>query len=415
MRIAGLILLGRVLLDFVYFYVISDRWEFLGFTKEPDMGFEIISLFILFFFSLLIRPRNPRASDYFIVFLILGIMIPAGTMVALGGRSFYFYFMINISTMLVWLISRLPLLYIPTLRNGCELWIAISIICFLMAPFILIFNGGWSLLNFDFSRIYEFREAGKDLVSGPMAYLLVWGYKVFGVFLIVYSVHKRYFTLAVLFSFGQILIFGMTNHKALLFYPVLALLMLIVYERHLSVGVLIKGFCALIVGSFILLTVSNIESPTSWFVLRVLMMTSLNHFDFYEFISANQFTWFSNSVLARWIEYPYSEPIPNIIGFGRWREGAENFANTGFLASGYMHMGLSGMLFYSCIVGVIFWLIDSMLQHSRLAPVGFAMFSVPVYELMNADLGSLFLTHGMLVGMLGVWLLSKRNTYVRSL
>jgi len=138
-------------------------------------------------------------------------------------------------------------------------------------------------------------------------------------------------------------------------------------------------------------------------------MTSLNHYDYYEFINANGFTWFSNSVLSGWIEYPYSESIPNIIGFGRWGAGKENFANTGFLASGYMHMGLFGMLFFSCIVGVVFWLVDSMLQTSKLAAVGFAMFSIPVWVSVNADLGTVMLTHGMFVGTLGVWLLSAGN------
>jgi hypothetical protein len=122
----------------------------------------------------------------------------------------------------------------------------------------------------------------------------------------------------------------------------------------------------------------------------------------------------SNSVFSFFIDYPYNSQPPFVIG--AYLGFPEQAANTGFLATSFMHFGYVGMILFSVIVGAILRTIDSLALTSNL-PIWFvlSLVVVPFFALQNsADLGTALLTHGLVLSLVILWLFSSdRSRHAR--
>lgn len=134
------------------------------------------------------------------------------------------------------------------------------------------------------------------------------------------------------------------------------------------------------------------------------------NFVYLEFFSTNDFIYWSNSVLKYFIDYPYELSATHVIGeyLGNPRMGA----NTGFIGSGYMQMGLVGIITYTIIITILLTLINSFKNLPN-----WLLNSVIVIPLISvfsgSDLPTSFLTHGVIVSTLLLWLLNSNYTNLK--
>jgi len=114
----------------------------------------------------------------------------------------------------------------------------------------------------------------------------------------------------------------------------------------------------------------------------------------------------SNSVLAAASPYPYPDTVPVLIGWTY--AGVEIGANAGWMADAYAQFGAGGMVAFSVILAVFLRILDGVSAGvpRRLAT---AIVAVPAMALVNSGLLTVLLTHGFLLGVLVLWLLSNRQ------
>ena len=119
--------------------------------------------------------------------------------------------------------------------------------------------------------------------------------------------------------------------------------------------------------------------------------------------------YWSNSITAAFVDYPYDLNPAELIG--RYM-GTDSHANNSFLATGYMHAGIAGIVIYGIVVGLLFRIIDSLAYKGVPAWVAVASIIVPSQSLLvGADLPTAVLTHG--IGMSLVILFLLRSTASR--
>lgn len=205
----------------------------------------------------------------------------------------------------------------------------------------------------------------------------------------------------------QIFFFGITSHKATLFYPGLALMVYAFFRSNDKLKLVPLAYFGILVLSYVFSSASGSLLYVSLIVRRVFFTIANNTFDYYTFFSQNPKVYWSNGIFSAFVKYPYDLDPAKVIG--AWRFTESNVNNT-FLSTGYMQAGIWGVLFYAILCGLLFRLID---QLSKKTPIWFALAIgiAPMFSLItSADLFTALLTHGVAVSCLMLWLLGGVST-----
>ena len=157
---------------------------------------------------------------------------------------------------------------------------------------------------------------------------------------------------------------------------------------------------AALVATLLLYLVGGFWVISGFVAYRSFFAIALNHFEYLSFFHNNPFVYFSNSVLAPIAEYPFNAPVPILVGSGRYGVGSEPFANTGYIASGYMQLGAIGALWYGLLVGLLVRVIDSLVAGRLPLRLGILFTTVPILQLVNTDLTVALVTNGLLLTIL---------------
>jgi hypothetical protein len=329
--------------------------------------------------------------------------MPMLSLYGLANKSRFTIYSVLLGYSLVVFVSRLHFVKIPRLSGGY--WLGLSLAwggCLIVLGWFVL-RGGLGYFNLDFSKVYEFRKAtGALLYVGLMAYLINWALKVFSVSLFAVALYKRSYIWASIIYMVQIFFFGITSHKATLFYPGLALMVYALFRNDNKLKMVPLAYCGILVLSYVASSVSGSLLYVSLIVRRLFFTIANNTFDYYLFFSQNPKVYWSDGILSAFVEYPYDLPAAKVIGI--WRFTDANVNNT-FLSTGYMHAGIWGVVFYSILCGILFGMVD---QLSKKTPTWFAIAIVvaPMFSLItSADLFTAMLTHGVAVSCLILWLL----------
>jgi len=163
-------------------------------------------------------------------------------------------------------------------------------------------------------------------------------------------------------------------------------------------------FATLVLLSFLLYLVIDDIWLGSLFIRRVFFVPPFLTFTYYEFFTLNEFVFWSSSITSLFIDYPYELDPAKEIGVYMGAEGVH--ANASFLATGYMHAGIPGIIFYGIFVGLLFRLIDSLSVKGVPPWVGVASIIIPMQSLItSADLPTALLTHGVGLSIIILFLL----------
>lgn len=271
---------------------------------------------------------------------------------------------------------------------------------------------GLGIFNLDIMKVYNFRLKLRETMEGILAYLDSWVMKIFNPFCIAYSLYLRKRVLVVLFFVLQILLFGFSSHKSVLFTG------LVIIITYFSIPYFMKSPANLIkcfIGGAMLPLVISLSGMENKFAVilyslyrRIFCVPAQINFRYYDFFSEHGFDWFHQSFLRHFYTSRFDLRLTRMIGL-EYFGNPETNVNTGFLASGYAQGGFIVMLIYSIIVGLIIAFIASL---SRNMSKRFAMsFSIlPLFFLFtSSDLPTSILTGGMGWMIILMYILQKRG------
>jgi hypothetical protein len=285
---------------------------------------------------------------------------------------------------------------------------------FLYALLICLSGVGYTLLNytlsgvtlnFDITRVYDFRESNALLTnSGIRVYINIWAYKVFNITLICLCLfYKRFFLLSILILI-QIYFYAANAHKLVLFLPLLCLSCWYYFRRSDSLTFFPNLLNYLLLFSLAVVTIYEYYYAGTLLIRRLFFVPANNSYAYYEFFSNNSYNYWSDSFLNPFLESQYPNNVANTIG--QFLGEDDMAANNGFISSGYANAGIIGVMIYSILFAFILRFINYLINNKTQIWLPLAILIVPMSNtILNSDLLTTLLTHGFGVAIIIVYLL----------
>ncbi|WP_024821474.1 hypothetical protein [Aminobacterium mobile] len=402
----------KVSLDFMYCSYIVPLWGYMGFVLSKSFSAYVISFIYVFLLSISVPVKVKKTSDLFLHILALCPLIPMLTIYAFSFAT-HEYMAVCILSFFIILICvnfLFPSVSPKTLYKGYKIAFGISIFFIFLVTLHIISLGGLRFFNLKLSKVYEFRRASAHVVAqGLYAYLNNWVFKVFNMFIFTWSLYKNKKLLIAISLILQVFFFAVSAHKSVLFFPlVIVLIKYISQKKRLSL--LLPTLYLL--GSWFSLTIYSFFNniwPLSLYVRRLLFVPAFLNFKYFAFFQNNPMVYFSNSFLKKFINYPYDIAPPLLVStfIG---QNPQAWANTGFLGTGYAHMGYWGIVFYAFLLGLVLKFTDDTTYNKLPLWVGSSLIAVPIITVfMSSDLTTGLLTHGLALAVFLLWLAKTAN------
>jgi hypothetical protein len=295
------------------------------------------------------------------------------------------------------LIHAAPLATIAQYRlQPHRLWVGLFSLSALF--YAVIFSAFPPTLRFtSISDIYIVRSLYQKTLEDAsilVAYAVDWQAFVLNPLMIILGLISRRKLVSAIGVIGQLLIYSFTGFRAVLFSTILLVLLLIVCRSMRRFGVrMVLAWTAAVAGSTALYLWSGSQWLCSIIVERLTGLPGLLTTFYFSFFSHHPKMLLSHSLLRGFLANPYSSDPPTVIGavyFPSWG----THANANVWADGFANFGIWGVFIFTAILGVLFWLYDSITVDTdlRLAAL---MLAMPAVSLTNAGLFTCLLTHGV--------------------
>lgn len=397
-----MLLIFRVLLEVSYVNVVTSFYSYEGY----HLNFELLNYFVSWLFFLmgtvLIKDRVKSVSDYFFVVAFVSVVTPVTILYGYDSeRSLFTLVTVLAAFFLIYFVVRIKLVSfksLPVFKNGLKL---VVIICSLFVLFLII----WFLIsgvkfNLDFMKVYEFRSDNAAISQmGVLAYTNNWTYQIFNIFLFTIALLYRKYLLVVLLFCIQVYFYSASAHKSVFFLPFLVLGIWLYFRKTNSLVIVPLALNMIIAFTLILYYFFGDLLASSIFSRRLFFVPANLTYVYFDFFSKNPHVFWSNSVLSSFLSYPYDLSMSHVIG--RYLGHESMSANNGFIASGYAHAGVFGVLFYSLIIGLILRFINDISHNLLPLWVVLSLSIVPLRSLLiSSDLFTVMLTHGFIVALI---------------
>jgi len=403
----------RILLDTSYLNIISPLYEYSGFLVNLSVARYCLSWLIYLCAFIFVTARLIKVSDYFFVTALLSIIAPLTSLVGLdSSRSIFPVLVVVLSIFIIYAITRIKLISfsrLPTIKNGCRIAIFTASL-FVVALMFWYYIAGVKF-NLDFSKVYDFRADNAELSSrGILAYTNNWTYKIFNIFLIGFALHYKKYLVVVMLVLIQIFFFAATAHKSVLFLPFLMLGVWFYFRKTNSLVILPLAFSGIILMTLASYYLLDDIWLSSLFSRRVFFVPANLTFVYFDFFSQNPQVLWSNSVFSSFVTYPYDISMTHVVG--RYLGKEDMGANNGFIASGFAHAGLLGVLFYALIIGFILRFLNDVTRNLMPIWLAVGLTIVPLRDLLvSSDLFTVMLTHGLIVTLILIYFARAKREF----
>ncbi|EJW22109.1 hypothetical protein IMCC14465_05030 [alpha proteobacterium IMCC14465] len=394
-----LVFLLRAFYDLIFIIYLTGNWSYLGYTLELSYWKIVFSYVLLPFVALLaLAPNYERPSHFFTSLFVLFVLLPYQTVGALGG-GYLHHILVPFVCLLILVNTNKLKFRIPLIKQQNPMVLSV-LFAFITAYFVFVLSrSGFSEFNLNLYQVYDFRATQKENVqAGIFAYIGNWVGKVLLPIMAVYSLHKKkyiIFSLALLLTF---LAFGVANQKTSLLFPFLSI------GIYLFLSMQNAGFIRLLMTTLLFLTFSfgaffliNFDLASSFLVRRSIFAAALNFTHYINYFSQYGYLYWSNTIFSSILEYPYMNLSPGQV-IGEYVGNYKN-VNSGFMASGYMHAGLVGIILYSILLMLVCAFFDSLADKNNRALITAAAAPLILNIFINSDLVIAMGTHGFLLLM----------------
>jgi hypothetical protein len=360
-----------------------------------------------------VSDRLRNVTDYFFLTAVLGVVAPLAVLYGLDAeRPGFPVLVVSICFFVIHFFVNIKFFSfggLPFIRSGRAVGISISLF-FVGFLVIWYFISGVSF-NLDFSKVYEFRAENADLSSGGiLAYTNNWTYQVFNVFLMALALFYRRFVLFLLFVLIQVYFFAASTHKTVLFLPLLVFGIWFYFRRYSSLVVVPAVISLIVVFSLVSYLFFGDVWLSSLFSRRVFFVPAKLTFVYFDFFSNNPNVYWSNSVLSWLLPYPYDLSMTHVVGRYVGRDGMG--ANNGFIASGFAHAGLFGVILYVVLTGLVLRFLNDVTKGTMPLWLAVSLCVVPMRALLiSSDLLTVMLTHGFLVAIILIYFVRVKHEW----
>lgn len=403
----------KLLLDFAYTHFLVDNYSYLGFIVEENFvkyAESWVLLFLLVTVVFFYTKGLEKPSKIILYIILLNLLVPLLTFYGMQDKErVYLYSLLAGYLLTVWIVKRVKDFRVIRISDSVKpLFFIITVITLYVYGYLMA-TGGISRLNFNILAVYEVRSGYQASNSGLMNYLVIWQAYAINMSILIFSLDHKKKVLFLLFLFLQILLFGMTGFKSVLFSPMVAVSLYLILKNSrmknlifelMTVGIL------LIVGVSVLLYIINGNiTVASIFVRRLLMVPAQLHYIYYDFFSTHEKMRLSHSFLSFIYENPYNSPSPvDVIASIIYDRDFS--PNVGYLGDAFSNFGITGIIVYSVILGLVLKMLDSV---ARNVPIYFSapLITIPSMALINSALPTSMVTHGILLEITAVWLFSQ--------
>lgn len=398
----------RAVLDFSYLNSVNKIFEYEGFEINYNVYNYLISWCAYLFCSLLISDYLKQISDYFFITFIVFLIAPISSIAGLDYQRSAFVLLITIASFLIiHFIANtrtIKISQMPYVTSGPSIAFYLSLFAVLLVALRLSTSD--ITFNFNFERVYEFREDNNLAFGGPFfSYVTSWTYQIFNMFLIAFFLMKKNYVFVFIFIIFQIFFFGAVTQKEIIFFPAILLFSWYFFRKTRSL-LIFPIACSLVLLSTIVLD-SYYETVvfSGLFSRRLFYVPAHLSYVYYEFFSFNEYAYWSNSFLKYFVSSVYPEGIPRTIGEYMNTLGS---MNNGYVSSGYAQAGVFGVLLYSVIIGLILKMANHLSYKQIPIWLSIAILFAPIRSLIiSADLFTTLLTHGLMMSLLILFLARK--------
>lgn len=402
-HVALLHVLAFVMLQLVYGYFITKIYESEGYSNHFNFMKFLLSLITIMILSMSV-PKNRKLISFQLNITLAVAIMPM--LVIYSGSDFPdFYALVAVfSYVITASASRVvfPRIAIMQVKPQDAMYILIALTTLFVLSFY--YFGAFRTLNFDLNRVYELRREVASSLPGIYGYLIpLFSKSIIPIAIVLAASNRRYVYIAMLVGLS-ILLFGLTTHKGILFYPLVTIFVYYILSNFRAEKIFVGAIAGIILASAVDFILYESGLSLAWIgsmlTRRALLLPALHNYYYMEFFSQNPWYWWSHSKFSLGlIQMPFPHTAPFEIGlqyYGR----VETSANTGWIGSGYSNAGIMGVALYAMFTGFLFSLIDT---YSRKFGAAFVMgiFITQIVDVFtSADLTTLLLTHGLLASFL---------------
>lgn len=390
-------LLAFLVILYGYGKFIVPLFGYTGFEWDLNKFKVAEGTLVVFLISVFLPVRFFKPSD---LLLHLQFLFPVLPMAVLYGAAnedrSYFYLTIFSFVIVAILASLLRLKPIRVSRVSPSLFARTLLILSWLAIGSIVLFGGLRYFNLDFSKVYDFREEAASHLPAIYGYLSPIVSKVLLPFSLLLSVLNKDRILAASSIIGSVVMFGLTSHKSVLFYPFVVLALYLILNHRDVVGMLVKGYVLVVVVSVLDFMVGG-EWVGSLLLRRTYVVPAHINYLYHEYFSSHPlYLWSQSKLTFGLLAQHYSLGPANQIGLVYYHNAATS-ANTGWVGSGYANAGALGVFVYAILVGILFAVLNAFARTID-KKVVVAIATAPILAvLMSSDLPTAFLNHGVIL------------------
>lgn len=247
------------------------------------------------------------------------------------------------------------------------------------------------------SEVYVVRSEYKTILRGTnayMSYAVDWQGNILNPLLIILGLISRRKLLVVIGAIGQLLIYSFTGFRGVFFSTGILVVLLIVCRSLVRFGIRMSlGLAGAVAGATAIYLWSGSPFLSNLIVERLIGLPGLLTGFYFAFFTDHPKMMLSHSILGMIFHNPYNSVPPLIIG-NVYFPGRGTDANANVWADAFANFGLWGVFAFTALLGVVFWLYDSITLDIdlRLAALVLVM---PAVSLANGGLLTCLFNHGL--------------------
>lgn len=391
-----IILVYKLLLDYIYFNRISEYWNYMGFIKNASSEKYLFSWVILCFFIplILINLRNTKVDGVIVSILNFISLIPTITMLGFYKSETLMMMLI----ILYWILLNLCNIFIGSInlkkpkykiqKIGYRIIVTLSIIVIL---FVSYKYAGFRI-DLNIFNAYEWRTDSRNFnMPIILEYAFSSARNILPIFIAERLYHKKRVQSILLFFVG-IIAYSVTGSKSVLFSYILTYIVFYLYDSKF-VKKIPWATASLAAFSALELSFNKIFFITDVVLRRVLFVPSLLSYYYYDFFSVNQVDYFKQSFL-RLLGYKSSYGIPITFMIGEIYFSGAN-ANAGLFSDAYYNLGSIGVIIMPIFIILLIKIFRGVTNKVNDKIIIASVITI-TFSLINSSIFTVILTHGFL-------------------
>ncbi|WP_396591184.1 hypothetical protein [Allomuricauda sp. R78024] len=372
-----------------YFY-----WLYIAELKDGDFDFAFFQFFVavvLFFINLFFLNTLRRTKLVFIVLSIFFALLTIPSLIAFTSTGMYptellwyhqgFFFALYLFSKI-----RIDFSKVPVINKTQALYLLLGITSIGVVPYLIIYGPHINLKNLFLIDVYQTRGVMSKLSNPYFGYTYSIFTKIIIPLIIVFSLELKKRIWVLVGALYLILFYLFGAHKAV-YGGLLVVLVFYRFSYSQSVKFIVK-YSALFAVACLLLAWMNLDYPWILTFRRIHFIPTLLDICYTDFFDGQPLYW-SESILKRFLEYPYDVRHTNLIGevyFNR----PDMSANNGLISDGFMNFGTLGVVINIFLISIYFMVLNSL----KIPAKYFGLFVLVIFSFISSSLFTVLLTHG---------------------